>query len=172
MMNRLNIKRFVIYLIFFVIIQIPMLQNWVFYGTAFPFQYIGFILLLPHDWNRNSAMLIGFFLGLLMDVFSNTPGMHAMATVFLAYARPFWLEVMTDTADEDLDLSISHLGYGRFLVMILPVVFVHHFILFALENEGFGLIWNLLGKVFWSSILSTVIIFMVGMLTMTKKRRE
>ncbi len=170
-MNNPNIKRLVIYVIFFVIIQVPMLQNWAFYGTAFPFQYVGFILLLPHDWNRISAMSIGFLLGLTMDMFSNTPGMHAMAAVFVAYIRPFWLEVMIDTADEDMDLTISHLGYGRFLLMIFPVVLLHHFILFSLENEGFALIWRLLAKVFWSSLLSVLIIFMVSLLTMSKKRR-
>lgn len=170
-MSNILIKRYLIYLLLLVILQIPMLQNWMFFGVAFPFQYVGLIILLPLTMNRAWTMLIAFFLGLLIDVFSNTPGMHTMASVLIGYTRLYWVGIVADINDEELDLNISHLGYFRFFILIAPLVLVHHFLLFILENEGFTSGLRLVGKTFWSTVASSVIILMAGMLTMTQRRK-
>jgi hypothetical protein len=148
-----------------------MIHNWVLFELAFPFQYIGLIILLPHLTQRALVLWLAFFLGLLVDVFSNTPGIHSGATVFIGFARLRWLQVVDDTAPEELDLTLSSLGWVRFALYIFPLIFVHHAIVFILENEGLSWFLHLLAKIFWSSIFSFAIIWLVAMYIAPKKRR-
>lgn len=166
-----DLRRILIYLVLLVVIQVPLLQNWVLFGTAFPFPYIGFILLFPHRVMRSWHMIIAFLVGLLVDVFSNTPGMHAASSVAIAYSRNFWLSLATDVSDEDLDISIQHLKIFRFLFFVMPLVFFHHILLFLLENEGFTGFLRVLSKAFWSSIISSSIIVLAAIIAVRRKQR-
>jgi rod shape-determining protein MreD len=64
-------------------------------GIATPFLYIYMLLKFPSGMKRNEQLLWGFFLGLLVDIFSNTYGLNTFATVALAMARPYLLRLLT-----------------------------------------------------------------------------
>ncbi len=166
-----DFRRILIYFLILVVLQIPLLQNWVLFKIAFPFPYVGFILLLPFSSPRSGHMVIAFFIGLLMDIFSSTPGMHAAACVAVAYGRNAWLAVATDVADEDLDITIQHLGILRFLFFIIPLILVHHLFLFILENEGVSGFLRILSKSFWSTLLSSSIVTLAAMVAVRRKQR-
>ncbi|QLH47146.1 MAG: rod shape-determining protein MreD [Bacteroidota bacterium] len=51
------------------------------------------LMLLPVNIPHVVLMLCGFFTGLTMDLFCNTPGMHAAACVLLCYVRPYLLKL-------------------------------------------------------------------------------
>ncbi|MDP4267135.1 MAG: rod shape-determining protein MreD, partial [Bacteroidota bacterium] len=85
-----NISRFVL-LIF---IQILILNNIELSGFINPYIYVLFIILLPFDIPRWSLLVIGFITGITVDMFSNTLGMHTTATVFMAFCRPFILNML------------------------------------------------------------------------------
>lgn len=68
-----------------VLLQVLILNNVHIAGYATPFLYIYLILKFESDVPRNALMLWAFFLGLAVDVFSDTPGMNAAATVLLAF---------------------------------------------------------------------------------------
>lgn len=166
-----DIRRILIYFLILVVVQIPLLQNWVLFKTAFPFPYIGFILLLPFAIARSWHMVVAFLIGLIIDIFSNTPGMHAAASVAVAYGRNAWLSVATDVGDEDLDITIQHLKILRFLFFIIPLIFIHHLFLFILENEGVSGFLRILSKSFWSALLSSSIVILAAMVAVRRKQR-
>lgn len=84
-----------------VLLQVLILNNVHIAGYATPFLYIYLILKFESDTPRNALMLWAFFLGLAVDVFSDTPGMNAAATVLLAFLRPTFLRLFVprDTLD-------------------------------------------------------------------------
>ena len=84
-----------------VLLQVLILNNVHIAGYATPFLYIYLILKFESDVSRNTLMLWAFFLGLTVDVFSDTPGMNAAATVLLAFLRPIFLRLFVprDTLD-------------------------------------------------------------------------
>ena len=47
-----------------------------------------FIMLLPFDLGILSLLLYAFLLGLSIDIFSNTYGLHASSLLMMAYFRP------------------------------------------------------------------------------------
>ena len=89
-MSRSGIVQFILFFVY-VLLQVLLLRNLVLFNSAFCFLYIAFILLLPIEWNSLVLMVIGFFLGFTIDIFYDSMGLHAMATVvvclvFVAFA--------------------------------------------------------------------------------------
>ena len=78
-----NIFRFILLVLF----QVLVLNNIQFLGYINPYLYILFILSLPVQMPRWFLLVLAFILGLSIDIFSNTLGMHAFATVFVAFFR-------------------------------------------------------------------------------------
>lgn len=99
-----------------VLLQVLILNNVHIAGYATPFLYIYLILKFESDVSRNTLMLWAFFLGLTVDVFSDTPGMNAAATVLLAFLRPIFLRLFVprDTLDT-LIPAVRTMGIFPFL---------------------------------------------------------
>ena len=76
-----------------VLLQVLILNNVHIAGYATPFLYIYFILKFASGTSRNELMLWAFFFGLTIDIFADTPGMNAAATVLLAFLRPSLLRL-------------------------------------------------------------------------------
>lgn len=126
-------------------------------GYATPFIYIWLILILNKNINRNVLLLWGFGVGLLVDIFSNTLGMHAAATTLLAYIRPLVLSVFVshDTQDDFLP-GIRTMGIGRFAGYVSIGVLLHHIVLLSLD--AFSLFyWDILIAKIFSCTLFTVL---------------
>src|SRR5674476_97570 len=85
------IKDFGKYIIMFVVlvlVQVLILNNIQFSGLINPYMYILFILLLPFTIPGYLLLGLSFLLGISIDIFTNTPGIHAGATVLLGFMRP------------------------------------------------------------------------------------
>ena len=99
-----------------VLLQVLILNNVHIAGYATPFLYIYLILKFESDTPRNALMLWAFFLGLAVDVFSDTPGMNAAATVLLAFLRPTFLRLFVPRDSLDtLFTALRTLGILPFL---------------------------------------------------------
>ena len=70
-----------------VLVQVLVLNHMHIMGYATPALYIYYILKLKSETPRKSLLLQAFFIGLCIDIFSNTPGMNAGAATFMAFAR-------------------------------------------------------------------------------------
>lgn len=133
---------------------------------ALPLIYIFFILKLPSNIGRKNLLLYAFALGLAVDIFGNTPGMNATASIWLAMARPTLLRWQTGRdAAEYFIPKVRTMGVGPYIRYIIPAVLMHAFILNLLEyfsTNHFNEI--LLGTVADSfvTIILFVLIEMVG----------
>lgn len=142
--------------LFFNHVQISYLIN--------PFPYIFLIVVFPNKLSRIELMLVGFCMGLLIDVLSGTYGIHTIATTFIAYLKPSLLKITA--MPEILDKYAPRLknmdwAFARYAGL---VTFVHHFVLFSLESFDFSLILWVLLKTIISTILSLAIILLMDKL--------
>ncbi len=154
-MNRSAIY-FILSFFLFLIFQVLLFKKLVLFNTAFCFLYIAYILLLPIETNPLVLMLVGFGLGLLVDVFYDHQGMHAAATVVVAYLRNYWLSAITPQGGYDVDTTptIGANGLIWFLSYATPLILVHHLILFFIDAGGFGLTGLTLAKSFASALFT------------------
>ena len=77
-----------------VLVQVLVLNYIQFSGYINPYIYVLFVLLLPVSTPRYAVVMLGFFIGLVIDIFSNTAGMHASATTFMAFVRPYVINLI------------------------------------------------------------------------------
>lgn len=145
-----------------VLLQVLILNNVHIAGYATPFLYIYLILKFESDTPRNALMLWAFCLGLAVDVFSDTPGMNAAATVLLAFLRPTFLRLFVprDTL-ESIVPSIRTMGVSPFLKYLVVSVFVHHGVLLTIEFFSFAHMGTLLLRIVASTLLTVVCIMAV-----------
>ena len=145
-----------------VLLQVLILNNVHIAGYATPFLYIYLILKFESDVSRNALMLWAFFLGLAVDVLSDTPGMNAAATVLLAFLRPSLLRLFTPRDNPDSFIpSFKTMGISPFLKYTTASVFVHSLALLSIEFFSFTSIWLLLLRVLLCTILTVTCIIAI-----------
>lgn len=151
-----NIFRF--FLLIF--LQILIFNNIQLSGYINPYFYILFILLLPFETPGWFMLLSGFLLGLMIDLFMHTPGMHAAATVFIAFVRPYILEFIAprDGYESGSFPRLYHYGFAWFLKYTLILVFAHHFFLFYVEVFRLADFFHTLARVILSTLFSSLLI--------------
>ena len=148
-----NIVRFLVVILF----QVLVMDNVMLNGYMIPYIYLLFILLMPFETPRWTQLVLGFLLGMGIDLFLNTPGMHTAATVLVAFIRPYLLNLLAprDGYDTDSFPRIHYYGFLWFLKYTLIIVVIHHFLLFYLEVFQLKDFLSTLLRVILSSILST-----------------
>lgn len=144
------------------LLQVLILNHVHIAGYATPFLYIYFILKFSSGTSRNELMLWAFFFGLTIDMFSDTPGMNAAATVLLAFLRPFFLRLFTprDTLDS-ITPSFKSMGISPFLKYTTATVFVHTLVLLSIEFFSFFNVGLLLLRVLLCTILTVACIIAI-----------
>lgn len=169
-MNRINITEVVVNFSMFVGLQWLLNNKVVLFDTAFAYFYVAFLLLLPRTVGRVYQLLIAFAVGLSIDVFSNTPGLNAGACVTVVFFKDQWMDAINEDSKDFRQINIFSLGFTGFVMYALPLIFIHHLILFVIENGGFHLIGALARKVVSSSVLTLFVIIILEYLAASRNR--
>lgn len=148
-----NIIRFFV----LILVQVLLLDNVLLGGYLNPYFYILFILLMPFETPKWLILVAGFMLGLSIDLFTNTLGMHTAATVFMAFMRPWILSFFAprDGYDSDSYPRIHYYGLSWFARYALILTFLHHIVLFYIEVFHFQYFFSTFLRVISSTILTT-----------------
>ncbi len=151
-----NIIRFIGIVLF----QVLILSQIELHGFISPFIYPLFILLLPFETPLWLLLLIAFFTGLTVDVFASTPGLHAAATVFMAYLRPTVTALNRPPGDYETNHrpNIRSLGLNWFFVYATTLIALHHVFYFFVEIYSFSYFFYTLIRIVGSLIFSITII--------------
>ncbi len=138
-----------------------------------PYIYPFFVLMLPFRMPAWLLMVIAFFAGLVLDVFANTASIHAAALVFLAFVRPYWINLITPKGGYETEErpNIRGLGFSWFALYTFALVFLHHFFYFFLEIFSVTSLFSTLGKTLLSTIISTILIVLLAYLFSREKKR-
>lgn len=159
-----NIIRFVL----LVLIQVLVLNNIQFLGYINPYIYILFILSMPVQTKRWITLTLAFGLGLVIDSFSNTMGMHAFAAVLIAFLRSGIIKIFTSLEEGSNPTPSFHsFGVAAYVKYVVLMVFLHHTTLFLLEAFTFQHFWIIIGKIFFSSLVTILLI--LGYQSLNKK---
>jgi hypothetical protein len=133
-----------------------------------PYVYPLFILLLPFQLSRQAQLILGFLMGFFIDLFLDSSGMHTAAAVFLAYLRPWLINLITPKGTEfEVSPNVHSQGLGWFLMYLLLAITGHHVFYFIIETAGFYNLFFLLLKITLSSFASVG--FMLMLLYMFSK---
>lgn len=161
-----NIVRFIV----LVLIQALVLNHINFLGYINPYIYILFIMLFPIKNNRLLFIFIAFLLGLSVDLFSDSGGIHAAASVTIAYMRPVILKFSFGAIYEHQTIKFSNTEFGQRLTYFLIIILIHHLILFSLEIFNSSKIILILKKSLFSSIFTLILCLLITILFSRKPK--
>ncbi|MGE4567559.1 MAG: rod shape-determining protein MreD [Bacteroidales bacterium] len=155
-----------------IILQILALNHIQFSGFVNPYPYILFILLLPFQIHPSFLLLLSAAMGLCIDIFSLTPGMHTSAAVFLGFTRPYILQFLAPhDGYEGLRFpGIRSLGFRWFLRYALMATFLHHLVLFFVEAFEFFNFFHTLFRILLSTLFTVLIVILAEYLISGSKR--
>ncbi|MBD3639112.1 MAG: rod shape-determining protein MreD [Crocinitomicaceae bacterium] len=121
-----------------------------------PMVYPIMILLLPFNQNALTSMLIALVLGLCVDAFSDTFGIHASAALLIGYVRPTLLKYIQPKEGYDTSLlpTVHDMGFVWFGLYASIMLLIHHLWFFSIEVFRLDLILLILGKTFMSFVMS------------------
>ncbi len=169
-----NMLRFIIILLIQVLILKNITLHWfkepagaLFIPTVYPL----FILLLPFETPVWILLFSGFLMGVSVDAFLSTAGMHACATVLIAYLRTNVLNaLMPRSLNEYINQhpSIKSMGWMPFLVYSSFLILLHHIVFFTIESWSVLDFWPLVVKVL-ASFVTSMLFILVYILLFTRQ---
>lgn len=161
-----NIIRFLL----LIVVQIFVLDNIQLYGYLNPMLYILAIIALPIHTPQNITLLLSFALGLTIDMFSNTMGLHTFATVLLGFCRTPTMRLFLPYGELLNKTPTPHylgaIPYAKYLIVL---VLIHHTALFVLESFSFYTIDMVLLKMLVSSLITITLIVAIQSITIERK---
>lgn len=163
-----NIIRFILLILF----QVLVLDQILIHQLVNPYLYMLFILLLPFNLPRPGLQLLGFLLGITLDMFSNTPGLHAAACVFIAYLRPFMLNILSPQGGFEVTQrtpSVTSMGLSQFAIYVSVMVFLHNIVYFCLSVFSFADPLYLLMKILLSTAVSLMLVLIYELLFFSRR---
>lgn len=153
-----NIIRFIVLILF----QVLILDNINLGGYVNPYLYVYFILLLPFEIPGWLLLISSFLIGLGVDVFSGTLGMHAAASVIMAFFRPVIIRSIASGREYESGMqpSIRDLGFRWFFMYSMSLIFIHHFALFFIEVFSFHDFFSTLLRVIFSTLFTLLLVIL------------
>ena len=165
-MNK-NINK-ILFFLFLLFLQVLILNNINFLGYINPYLYISFIFLYPLKQNRFYFLFFSFMLGLFVDFFSDSGGIHAFSTLFIAYIRISLIKIYFKKLPTDyLFFNLKSESFGKVFNYVVTLTIIHHFIYFSFANFSFQNLSMVLLNTLNTSIF-TLILFFTGNYIFTK----
>jgi rod shape-determining protein MreD len=143
-----------------VFVQVLIIKNIELGRFINPFIYVLFIIVLPFETPKWLLLLSAFALGITIDMFYDTAGMHAAACVAMAYVRPGILKLFSprDGYEFGIQPTIQYLGVPWFLSYAGILVFLHHLVLFFIEIFRFNEFFSTFFRVIVSSVFTMILV--------------
>lgn len=167
-MNRENINSAILF-IGLILLQIVVLNNINFLGYINPFFYIFFIFLYPIRKDDATLLLLSFFLGLFIDVFSDSGGINAAATLLIAFIRIPVLQSVIGKREIDYGaLTIFKLPFTKMFLYVVILTFIHHLTVFGMEYFK----WSKFDIIFIKTLLTSIFTIILTMISFTFVMRK
>lgn len=136
-MNNLFIKNTFLF-IALVLLQVLVFNNIQYLGYVNPMVYLLFLVLYPYSENKIPFLFAAFLLGLTIDIFSNTGGIHAASAVFIAYIRSEILKIVFGQKLDFQELKLMHYPFAKVFSYTTIMVVLHHALFYFLEVFNFN----------------------------------
>lgn len=136
------------------VLQVLLFNQLQLWGVCHPYIYVLCLLMMPITLPHSMDMLIGAVVGLIMDIFCNSIGIHTAACILLMFIRPYLLGVIVNDKDRlNEQISLRAVGMEAFAKYVVILVLMHHMTVFLLAAWS----WTHIGFVLMETLVSGII---------------
>lgn len=149
-----------------VLLQVLIVQNIRLGSYIILFPYLLFILLLPFETPKLVVLLCAFIIGLTIDMFYDTAGIHSAACTLIGFIRYYILKILSPREGYDPGLipNVDSMGSLWFITYAGLIIFIHHLFFFYLEIFRFNEFFRTLLRVILSTIGTFSFVYIVQFL--------
>ncbi|HRH10034.1 MAG TPA: rod shape-determining protein MreD [Bacteroidia bacterium] len=164
-----NILRFILLLL----LQVLIVQNINLGPYIIMLPYVLIILMLPFETQRVALMVISFFVGISLDIFHDSSGLHASACTLMGFSRHYVLKFISPRDGYDIGVkpTVDDMGLAWYLRYAGTLILIHHFAFFYLEIFRFNEFFGTFLRVILSSIGTFLLVYLLQFLFYTGKKR-
>ena len=131
------VNRLVMFVVLLVV-QVLVLNHVWLLNVATPLLYVYFAITFPRNTEKGEVLGWCFFLGLLIDIFSNTPGLAAGTLTLIGMTQTYLVELFVPRDSvENLEVSAATLGWGKFSMLSGVLTLIYCLLFFILEAFNF-----------------------------------
>lgn len=146
-------------LIALMLIQVLILNQLQFFGLCHPYVFILFLLMMPISLPRSLDLIIAALVGLVMDLFCNSLGVHMAACILIAFLRrPMISNLVMDETRLIGDINSITLGRIGFFKYATVLICIYHTMVVLLNAWSFAHIGLNALQILLSSLLSGLLI--------------
>ena len=150
-----------LFFLFLLCLQVFILNNINFLGYINPYLYIAFIFLYPLEENKFPLLFLSFILGISIDFFSDSGGIHAFSTILIAYTRLFFVRVYFRKIPSDYPFfKLKSESIGKVFNYVVTLTLIHHFIYFSFASFSFQNLSIVLLNTLYSSTFTFILFFL------------
>jgi rod shape-determining protein MreD len=136
------------------ILQVLLFDQLQLLGVCHPYIYVLCLLMMPITLSHSADMIIGAVVGLIMDIFCNSMGIHTAACIFIMFIRPYLIGAIVNDKDRlNEQISLRSLGMEALLRYVVILVVIHHLIVFLLAAWN----WAHIGFVLVETLVSSLV---------------
>ena len=148
------------------LLQVLLFNQLQLFGVCHPYIYVLCLLMMPLTLSQYADMVIGAVVGLVMDTFCNSLGVHTAACILIMFIRPYLVGVLVNDKDRlNEQLTSRTLGMEAMIKYVVIMVLIHHFTVFMLAAWSWTHFWFVLAETAVSSVLTIAIILGYNILT-------
>lgn len=156
----MNWSKHIIRFIVVMALQVLLFDQLQLLGVCHPYIYILFLLMLPITLPHSVDMLIGAAVGIIMDIFCNSLGVHTSACVLVMFIRPYLLGGIVNDKDRlNEQICLRTIGTSAMIKYLVMLIIIHHFTVFMLSAWSWTHIGWVLAETIVSSLVSFIILF-------------
>lgn len=149
-------------------LQVFILNNIYFLGHINPYLYIAFVFLYPLKESRIPFLFYTFLLGIGVDFFSDSGGIHTFSILIIAYARLFFVKLyFRKIATDYAFFKLKSEPFGKRFNYVVTLTLIHHLIYFSFANFSLQNFSEVILNTLFSSIF-TLILYFLGSYIFTK----
>ena len=165
-----NSVRFVL----LVLLQVILVQNINLGAYIILFPYVLFVLMLPFEANKHLVLFVSFLLGVVIDFFYDSSGIHTSACTLIGFVRPYVLKYIAPRDGYDIGVSpvVQDMGLEWFIRYAGTLIILHHLFVFYLEIFRFNEFFGTLLRVVLSSIGTFGMIYALQLIFVSNASRK
>lgn len=162
--------RYAIMFVLLIPLQAIVFNHLILFNVAVPLAFLYLIVMLPVTLGTNICTLLGFLAGFLLDIFCDTPGVNALCSTVLAFARKplFHLYVSMDDDLAGRSPSARSMGHAAYMKFIFTATVIYCAMLFTVEAFQFFNLWLLVLRILASTAYTFVVLYAIDCLLAPK----
>ncbi|MCW3077593.1 MAG: rod shape-determining protein MreD [Bacteroidetes bacterium] len=159
---------------FLILLQVLIVQHIQLGTYIILLPYTLVIILLPFETPKMLLLLTSFILGVIIDFFFDSSGLHASACTIMGFSRYYVLKFISPREGYDAGVQpcVEDMGLAWFLSYAGTLIFIHHLFFFYMEVFRFSEFFRILLRVILSTIGTFGLIYMIQFLFYYKRRRS